>query len=119
MSRPLPSANVCVVVGTLRRTPEVRALRSGEVVAELEVRVEQPDAVETVPVTVSDPPASVLGLPPGAPVVVRGRVRRRFFRAGGTTQSRTEVVAAQIEHATRRARVRRLLDGARADLAPG
>jgi single-strand DNA-binding protein len=29
-------------------------------------------------------------------VVVLGRVRRRFFRTGGGTQSRTEVVADQV-----------------------
>jgi single-strand DNA-binding protein len=49
------------------------------------------------------------GRPPrlnaGDEVVVTGRVRRRFFRAGGVTASRTEVVADTLTRAsqTRRA----------------
>jgi single-strand DNA-binding protein len=38
----------------------------------------------------------------GEEVLVVGRVRRRFFRAGGATQSRTEV-AATLAVPTRRA----------------
>ena len=32
----------------------------------------------------------------GDEVLVTGRIRRRFFRAGGVTQSRTEVVATDV-----------------------
>ena len=38
-------------------------------------------------------PAEAVARPAGDEVVVTGRVQRRFFRAGGATQSRTEVVA--------------------------
>ena len=48
----------------------------------------------------------------GAEVVVTGHVRRRFFRAGGGTQSRTEVVADAVVPARSRARVRRAIDDA-------
>ena len=41
--------------------------------------------------------------------MVRGSVRRRFFRAGGTTQSRTEVVADEVVAITRRRQVTKLL----------
>lgn len=51
---------------------------------------------ETVPVVWLDPPASAADRAAGERVVVVGRVRRRFFRAGGSTQSRTEVVADVI-----------------------
>jgi single-strand DNA-binding protein len=42
-------------------------------------------------------------------IVVIGRVRRRFFRAGGATQSRTEVVAESIVPATSVKRARSAL----------
>ena len=42
-------------------------------------------------------------------MLVVGRVRRRFYRAGGSTQSRTEVVASAVVPLRRRAAVRRLL----------
>jgi len=41
--------------------------------------------------------------------VVVGRVRRRFFRAGERTQSRTEVVADAVVPATQRKRVETVL----------
>jgi single-strand DNA-binding protein len=44
---------------------------------------------------------------------VVGRVRRRFFRAGGTTQSRTEVVADTVVPATQAKRVEAALRRAR------
>jgi single-strand DNA-binding protein len=48
----------------------------------------------------------------GTDVLVVGRVRRRFFRAGGVTQSRTEVVASAVVPLRRTAAVRRALRGA-------
>jgi single-strand DNA-binding protein len=45
----------------------------------------------TSPCSPANCPAS-----PGSEVVVAGHVRRRFFRAGGVTQSRTEVVATRV-----------------------
>jgi single-strand DNA-binding protein len=51
---------------------------------------------ETVPVAWANPPNNAAQLAPGTEVLVLGRVRRRFFRAGGFTQSRTEVVAEKV-----------------------
>jgi hypothetical protein len=45
----------------------------------------------------------------GDAVVVLGYVRRRFFRVAATTQSRTEVVAARVLPASRKATVARAL----------
>jgi single-strand DNA-binding protein len=45
----------------------------------------------------------------GDEVVVIGRVRKRFFRVGGATQSRTEVVATRVVPARRRAQVAKAL----------
>ncbi|HET7523922.1 MAG TPA: hypothetical protein VFJ79_07250, partial [Acidimicrobiales bacterium] len=53
----------------------------------------------------------------GVGVVVVGRVRRRFFRSGGVTQSRTEVVASRVVRAGASARVRAALDEAAAAIA--
>ena len=53
-------------------------------------------AAMSVPVSVLDPPAWVEELDAGDEVVVLGRVRRRFFRAGGATASRVEIEAEVV-----------------------
>jgi single-strand DNA-binding protein len=45
-----------------------------------------------------------------------GRVRRRFFRAGGYTQSRTEVVAENVLRTRQAKQVRAAVDRAARDL---
>lgn len=98
--------NLSILAGALSRPPEVRDLPSGTTVLELQVSIPNPDGpAESVPVSWFDAPASALGWPAGQPVVVVGRVRRRFFRAGGATASRTEVVAATVLPARRRAAI--------------
>ena len=87
--------NIVLLHGVLSREPEVRELPSGHHVASFDLTVRD-DGHETdvVPISWHDAPVAVLGkLEPGSEIVVTGRVRRRFFRAGGVTQSRTEVVA--------------------------
>lgn len=102
--------NVVALEGRLARPAEVRALRSGTEVVGLEVTVPRDGAAaETVPVTWTDAPAWAQALEAGAAVVVVGRVRRRFFRAAGTTQSRTEVVADTVVPAGSARRVRTAL----------
>lgn len=49
-------------------------------------------------------------------MVVIGRVRRRFFRAGGGTQSRTEVVAEAVVNARHTKRASAALHRAHARL---
>lgn len=89
--------NVAVVCGVLARPAEHRLLPSGGQVVAYEVTVARGgERSETVPVVWLDPPASAADRAAGERVVVVGRVRRRFFRAGGSTQSRTEVVADVI-----------------------
>jgi single-strand DNA-binding protein len=65
----------------------------------------------TVPVAWFDPPAKA-SFEAGAEVVVTGYVRRRFFRSGGATQSRTEVVADTVVPANSRARARKAVERA-------
>ena len=45
-------------------------------------------------------------------MVVTGRVRRRFFRAGGSTQSRTEVVADVVVPTRQRKKAKQAVDAA-------
>jgi single-strand DNA-binding protein len=88
--------NIAVVLGTLSSDPRYRDLPSGSELITYEVTTTEPDGGRgTVPVVWFDPPR-----PPsvhaGDDVVVLGRVRRRFFRAGGATVSRTEVEARVV-----------------------
>lgn len=113
-STPVPvGTNLAVVVGTLSRAPELRPLPSGGSVLGLEVTV-RPAAgpAESVNVAWYDPPDAAVGWPAGEEVLVAGRTRRRFFRAAGRTESRTEVVAGTVVPTRRAAAARRALDAA-------
>jgi single-strand DNA-binding protein len=114
MSTTVPSGiNLAVLVGTLSRAPELRALPSGDTVLTLELTVRPPEGpAESVPVAWFDAPASALDWAPGEELLVTGRTRRRFFRAGGATQSRTEVVAARAVPTRRAAAARKALRAA-------
>lgn len=109
--------NVVVVTGVLSRPPAVRHLPSGSVVATLELTSRDREGTTSVPVVVREPTVTVLSLEAGAELVVTGRVQRRFFRAGGSTQSRTEVLARQVVRAHHTLRVRRAIAEARDQLA--
>jgi len=121
---PPAGTNLVVVRGTLSRDPEPRELPSGDVIVSYEVTVRPvpgPGAgrAESVPVAWVDPPAAATALRAGDDVVVVGRVRRRFFRAGGATASRTEVVATRVVPARAPAKVRVALAIALEPLAGG
>ncbi len=116
-----PVLNLTVLCGLVARPPEARVLPSGSVVVGLDLRIAPVDGPsETVPVVWHDPPPQRGELEVGELVVVVGRVRRRFFRAGGATQSRTEVVARRIQPVRSAGRARaamgRALDAARRDI---
>lgn len=105
--------NLVVLSGHLARPAQALDLPSGDRLVALEVTVARPDGpAEPVPVRWADPPAWAAALGAGTEVVVIGRVRRRFFRAGGVTQSRTEVLAARVVRASARSRVRALVEQA-------
>lgn len=109
--------NVVALVGRLARPAEPRELPSGDRLVAYEVTVERPgERAEGVPVVWVDAPASAADHDVGDAVVVVGRVRRRFFRAGGVTQSRTEVVADTVVAARHAKRARAALERARAGL---
>ncbi|HUR23040.1 MAG TPA: single-stranded DNA-binding protein [Acidimicrobiales bacterium] len=110
--------NVVVLQGSLTRPAEHRSLPSGDSLVGLEMTVPRAgEKAESVPVVWPGAPAAAADLDVGEKVVVVGRVRRRFFRSGGVTQSRTEVVADVVVQAARTkraknavARVAELLD---------
>ncbi|MDE3205303.1 MAG: hypothetical protein KGQ66_13940 [Acidobacteriota bacterium] len=110
--------NVVFLYGVLARPAQDVVLPSGSRLLSLEVTVRRPDGpAEPVPVQWPDAPAFASGLDAGTEVAVLGRVRRRFFRAGGLTQSRTEVVATKVVRASAKRRVAALLEEAVAVLS--
>lgn len=88
--------NVVVLRGRLSRPALERTLASEDRLVSLEVTVPRPGRADTVPVVARNAPPAVALLETDEEVVVVGRVRRRFFRSGSGTASRTEVVASQI-----------------------
>jgi single-strand DNA-binding protein len=105
----LPAVNLSVVCGPCSAAPEIRLLESGTRLATLAVRCPTGDERATsVPVTVWDPPAWVEALEPGDPVVVVGRLRRRFYQRPGGVGARVDIEVELIG----RARERRRLDAA-------
>jgi single-strand DNA-binding protein len=116
--------NLAVIRGTVPNEPQARDLPAGGVVVQFDVatRIETDgrEAKVTVPIAWNDPTTAQLGVVvAGADLVVVGTVRRRFFRVGGSTQSRTEVVADAVIPARRHKRVAAALsDVARRLLEP-
>ncbi len=100
---PPVGTNLSIIVGVLSRGPDRRVLPSGDEVLSLELTIRPPGgAAESVPASWPSAPAAAAGWAVGEELLVIGRVRRRFFRAGGATQSRTEVVVT-VAVPTRRA----------------
>ncbi len=105
--------NVCILQGRLTRPPEHRVVGDGRSVVTYELAVDRPEGpTETVPVVWDDAPARALDLDVDAEVVAAGRVRRRWFRSAGATQSRTEVVAVEVLPARSTKRVAKLVGDA-------
>lgn len=110
--------NVVVLIGRLARPAETRQLPSGDRLVAYEVTVERPgERAETVPVVWVNAPASAGDHDVDERMLVVGRVRRRFFRAGGGTQSRTEVVAEAVVNAKHGKRAAAALQRAQSLLA--
>jgi single-strand DNA-binding protein len=105
--------NLVVLRGTLAADPRSRELPSGTVVLQFDVTTRDDGGTQSVPIAWFEPACSGVPAAAGDEVVVIGSVRRRFFRAGGATQSRTEVVAEQVIAANRRRQVNRSLEGVR------
>jgi single-strand DNA-binding protein len=97
--------NLVVVRGVVSSPPDVRVLPSEAVLAQLQISTRLEAETLSMPVAVWGPAGWVESLEPGDEVVVVGRVRRRFFRAGGAAASRVEVEADLVARARDRRRV--------------
>ena len=106
---PREALNLAVVRGTVSSAPEVRVLPSDTTLVQLQVTTRLVDETLSMPVSCFNPAAWVEELEPGDEIVVVGRVRRRFFRAGGATASRVELEAGFVARAGDRRRVRAAL----------
>jgi single-strand DNA-binding protein len=104
------SSNLVVLRGRLSSDPTVRQLPSGTTVTQIELTTSCDGAAISVPVVVESREVTARA---GAEVVVIGHVRRRFFRAGGVTQSRTEVVASEMHSVRRRRAIDQALERVR------
>lgn len=103
----VPTVNLVVLRGVTSAPPELRTLTSGRRLATISVRVHALDPGATsVPVAVREPPAWVEDLDEGAPLVIVGALRRRFFKTKtGGTGARVEVEARAIGRGTDRRRL--------------
>lgn len=109
MPTTLDAANVVVLTGDLSADPRRRSLPSGDRLVEFDVTTRGPSGVYSAPVAWFEPTDLADRLVASSPVVVIGLVRRRFFRAGGVTQSRTEVLALRVADASKPSAIRRSL----------
>lgn len=117
MSSPilLDDSNVVLLLGELSAEPRERTLPSGDVLVEFDVTTRGVVGTCSTPVswfapdrTAPNAASAVRALAAGSPVAVAGHVRRRFFRSGGATMSRTEVVADVVLAAPKPAALGRL-----------
>jgi len=102
------SINMAIVRGVCSSPPEVRVLPSEQRLAQLQITTRVDGRAMSVPVSVIDPPAWLDQLDAGDELVVLGAVRRRFFRAAGSTASRVEIEAEVVCRARDRRRSQRL-----------
>jgi single-strand DNA-binding protein len=105
--------NLAILRGRLSSPPRHQQLASGDHLVSLELTTRSADGpAESVPVAWFAAPERTAKWDTGHELVVIGRVRRRFFHAGGSTASRTEVLAGTVLPASRRAAVAKALDAA-------
>ena len=95
------SNNVVLLRGQLSSDPRPRQLPSGDEVINYEVTTETDEGKASVPVAWFAPRRRP-NLQAGDEVLVAGFVRRRFFWAGGSAGSKTEVVAEVVARPTTR-----------------
>jgi len=90
--------NIVAVTGHLSSEPMVRELPTGSILISYELTTRVDGAGVSVPLVWFDPPKRV-AVAAGDEIAAVGTIRRRFYRAGGITQSRTEMVVAHLGRA--------------------
>lgn len=105
----IDNINIVVLIGEVTSPPVSRELPSGSVVSTFDIATVTDLGRVSVPVSLEgETEVAVVG----AEVCVVGIVRRRFFRAGSSVASRTEVVAEAVLPMRRRAQVRKAVQKA-------
>jgi single-stranded DNA-binding protein len=94
--------NIVVLAGHLATLPEIRQFTSGTRMARFLVTVRSTEPrrrVDVVPVTLWDPPPTLLSDPfvVGRQVWVAGSVQRRFWSETEGRRSRIEIIAHTVE----------------------
>jgi single-strand DNA-binding protein len=117
--------NIVVLIGRLSSAPRQTQLPSGDERWAFELSCESDPASPvpaasvagesitlSVPIAIAAPITGIDRFDTGTELVVAGVVRRRFYRVGGITQSRTEVVAQSVVEITARRPVDKALSTA-------
>lgn len=86
------TTNLVILNGTIGAKPVERTMPSGTLVLSWDVSTEHDASRQSAPVVWESPTETLRYLNEGDPVIVIGYIRRRYFRAGGHTMSRTEIV---------------------------
>ena len=106
LSAPVPQFQIVVASGTIRGPVVLGRSTAGEPLCSFDMRVDDGGGRCLVPVTwrgVEDP-----GLSAGDAVAVRGRIAKRFHRAGPATIARTSLDAVEVLRAPRATALERL-----------
>ena len=109
--------DVVVIRGTLLEEPIERTLASGVTVTNWEVRVVESGVTRVVPVQWEDASRPVQAIGANDEVIVLGLVRRRYFKTGGVTAARTEVLGRIAAKPTQKVALKRLLESGRAAIS--
>ena len=109
--------NIAVVVGFVTRDSQSRMLPSGDELVSFDVSVRREgERTEVVPIVWIDQSDKLRDLSADDPVVVFGRVRKRFYQTGVGLQSRTEIVADRVSLSKSRRSVAKMLRDVRDEL---
>lgn len=99
--------NIVVLVGEVTSPLVSRSLSNGDTASSFDMATHTNDGRLSVPVSMVGESSVVVV---GSHICVVGAVRRRFFRAGGSVTSRTEVNASSVIPMRRKAQIRKALD---------
>lgn len=101
--------NIVILIGEVSSPLISRTLANGDIASSFDLVTNTHEGRLSVPISLEGENDAVIV---GAQFCVIGCARRRFFRAGGTVTSRTEVLASSVVPVRRKAQVRKALEGA-------
>ena len=105
--------NIVVLVGEVTSPLVSRTLATGEIASSFDMSTQTDEGRISVPIAIHGENSTIVV---GVQLCVVGVVRRRFFRAGTSVSSRTEVLAHSVSVMRRRAQVRKNLTAALDDI---